>query len=283
MSTDPQIRDGAELIQLRVVALSKRYSVRRKPWGKRTTIQATNDVSFEIPPGKTLGLVGSSGSGKSTVARCVTRLERPDAGEIWLGDTNIASLRSCDMRPYRSQIQMIFQDPATAMNPKMSAAEIIEEPLLIQGHGTRNDQRRCAADLMREVGLSSDWLDRRITDFSGGQRQRIAIARALTLKPKVLVLDEALSNLDVSTQWRMVELLQQLQVSQSLSYLLISHDLALVARMAEHIAILSGGRILEQGSTREVISNPTQTATRELVRAAHELRKVFGLSRGASA
>jgi peptide/nickel transport system ATP-binding protein len=268
---------------LRIVGLSKCYQIHPRPWRKRQTIHAATDVSFELSPGRTLGLVGSSGSGKSTVARCVTRLEMPDNGDIWLEETEIARLRPRDLRPLLSRIQMIFQDPITAMNPRMSAAEIIEEPLLIQNQGTPAQRRTRASELMREVDLSPDWLDRSIGEFSGGQRQRIAIARALTLNVKVLVLDEALSNLDLSTQVQIIDLLRQLQASHAISYLLISHDLALVARMAENVAVLSGGRIVEQGSTREVISNPVHSATRELVRSAEEIRKGFPLSRGASA
>jgi peptide/nickel transport system ATP-binding protein len=283
MSTESQNQSANFPTSLRVVGLSKRYWVRRKPWEKPKNVHAVTDVNFEISSGKTLGLVGNSGSGKSTVARCVTRLEMLDGGEIWLEETDIARLCARDLRPLRSRIQMIFQDPITAMNPRMSAAEIIEEPLLIQNQGTPVQRRTRASELMSEVDLSPDWLDRSIGQFSGGQRQRIAIARALTLNAKVLVLDEALSNLDLSTQAQIIDLLLQLQVSHALSYLLISHDLALVSRMAENIAILSGGRIVEQGPTREVISNPTHSATRELVRSAQELRKSFFLSRGASA
>jgi ABC-type glutathione transport system ATPase component len=278
MLTDSQIRTGAP-VALRVCNLRKRY-VLRKNWYQRTKVNAADGVSFEIPLGKTMALVGSSGSGKSTVARCVTRLERPDAGEVWLGDTNIAQLTACELRPLRSQIQMIFQDPSTAMNPKMSAAETIEEPLLIQNEGTRDDRRSHAAQLMEEVGLSPDWLDRRVTEFSGGQQQRIAIARALTLKPKLLILDEALSGLDLSTQIEIAHLLGDLQTRHSLTYLLISHDLGLVARMANSLAIIAAGRIVEQGPTHEVIDNPQQPETRELVACAHRLTET--LARGAS-
>jgi len=244
---------------------------------------AANGVSFEIPGGKTLGLVGSSGSGKSTVARCITRVEKPDAGEIWMGNIDIARLGSRELRPVRAEVQMIFQDPSTSMNPRMSAAEIIEEPLLIQNRGTRDERRGRAAELMKEVGLSANWLPRRITEFSGGQLQRIAIARALALGPKFLVLDEALSGLDLSTQSDITDLLRNLQAAHSLTYLLISHDLGLVARLAGSIAIMSAGRIVEQGPTREIISNPTQPETKVLVAAAERFRTAFAQAKGASA
>lgn len=278
MLTDSQIRTGSP-VALRVCNLRKRY-VLRGNWYQRTNVRAADGVSFEIPPGKTMALVGSSGSGKSTVARCVTRLERPDAGEVWLGDINIAQLTARQLWPLRSQIQMIFQDPSTAMKPRMSAAETIEEPLLIQNQGTCEERRNHAAQLMEEVGLSPDWLDRRITEFSGGQKQRIAVARALTLKPKLLVLDEALSGLDLSTQVEIAHLLADLQTRYSLTYLLISHDLGLVARMANSLAIIATGRVVEHGPAREVIGNPQQPETRELVACAHRLTET--LARGAS-
>jgi ABC-type glutathione transport system ATPase component len=279
MPTDSPNRTGG-VIALRVCNLRKRYAL-HGTWWRRTEVNAADGVSFEIPAGKTMALVGSSGSGKSTVARCVTGLERPDAGEVWLGDTDIAQLTARELRPLRSQIQMIFQDPSTAMNPRMSAAETIEEPLLIQNQGTRDERRSRAAQLMKEVSLSPDWLDRRVTEFSGGQKQRIAIARALTLGPKILVLDEALTGLDLPTQSQITGLLRDVQARYALSYLLISHDLGLVARVADSVGIIAAGRIVEQGPTREVIENPQQPETRELVACAHRLKDT--LARGASA
>lgn len=267
---------------LRVRGLSKRYLCASKFWGRRRELHATTEVSLEIESGKTLALVGSSGSGKSTLARCVTRLERPDEGEIWLGDIDIAQLGSRDLRPIRTKIQMIFQDPVTAMNPRMSALQVIEEPLLIQRRGIRQERKERAAQLMTEVGLSPDWLNRRITEFSGGQKQRIALARALTAEPKCLVLDEALSGLDLATQWQIAELLLELQATRSLTYLLISHDLALVARMADSIAVMAAGRIVEQGPANEILSRPTQPETRALVTSTERLQAALCLARGAS-
>lgn len=253
-----------------VRGLTKRYWFRNTVW-KRTTLTAIQDVSFEIPPGRTLGLVGASGCGKSTLARCVTRLECPDAGEIWLNGTDIAPIRSRGLLPYRAQMQMIFQDPLTAMNLRMSAAEIIEEPLLILRRGTRQDRRTHAAEMMREAGLSPDWLDRRITEFSGGQRQRLAIARALVLSPKLLILDEALSGLDLSTQAQIANLLLDLQSAHGLTYILIAHDLSLVARLADMIAVMSAGKIVEQGPVHRVISQPVHPATQSLLKATRGL------------
>jgi peptide/nickel transport system ATP-binding protein len=281
MPTDGQAVDPP--LSLSIRGVSKRYSVRGRGWGKPSVLNAATDISFEIPAGKTLGLMGSSGSGKSTVARCISRLERPDAGEIWLGGTDIARLETAELRRFRPKIQMIFQDPVTAMNPRMSLAEVIEEPWLIQGLGTRDERRARAAALMNQVGLSADWLDRRITEFSGGQRQRVAIARALTLRPKVLVLDEAFSALDVSTQVEVQELLLGLQAAHSLTYLLISHDLALVARLANSLAVMSSGRIVEQGALNQLLSNPTHPQTQILVKTAARLESALSKSHGASA
>lgn len=282
MTVERQTQRSKSGLGLRVCRLSKRYRWASKFWSGSREFHATTEASLEIEPGKTLALVGSSGAGKSTLARCVTRLERPDEGEIWLGDIDIAQLGSRDLRPIRTKIQMIFQDPVTAMNPRMSALQLIEEPLLIQGRGTRRDRKERGAQLMTEVGLSPDWLDRPITEFSGGQKQRIALARALTIEPKCLVLDEALSGLDLANQSQIAELLQQLQATHSLTYLLISHDLTLVAGMANSIAVMAAGRIVEQGPTDEMLSHPTHPETRALVASAERLQASLSLARGAS-
>ena len=283
MTVERQTQCSKSALGLRVCRLSKRYRWVSKIWSGSRELHATTEASLEIEPGKTLALVGSSGSGKSTLARCVTRLERPDEGEIWLGDIDIARLGARDLGPIRTKIQMIFQDPVTAMNPRMSALQLIEEPLLIQGRGTRQDRKERGAQLMTEVGLSPDWLNRSITKFSGGQKQRIALARALTIEPKCLVLDEALSGLDLANQLQIAELLLQLQATHSLTYLLISHDLTLVARMANSIAVMAAGRIVEQGPTDEMLSQPIQPETRALVASAERLQATLSLARGASA
>ena len=243
---------------------------------------AASEVSFEVADGKTLALVGSSGSGKSTVARCVARLERPDTGEIWINSREIASLGQHDLFPVRADVQMIFQDPATCMNPRMSAAQVIAEPLVLQKRGTRDDRRGRVAELMKEVGVFPDWMDRRVTEFSGGQRQRIAIARALALRPKLLILDEAFSGLDVSTQAQIANLLLELQAEHSLTYLLISHDLTLVSRMADAVAVMSAGQIVEQGPVSQIMTNATRPETRALVAAVEGFRTAFAAARQSS-
>lgn len=266
---------GNSLPFLRVCGLTKHYLRHGGILGKRIPIAAVSQVDFEIPAGKTLALVGSSGSGKSTVARCVTRLETPDAGQIWLCDTDISRLEKRDLRRFRTEIQMIFQDAITSMNPRFSAAQIIEEPSLIQQGGSKQDRRKRALELMSEVGLSPNSADRSVMEFSGGQQQRLALARALALQPKLLVLDEALSGLDLSTEAQIINLLLELQSAHALTYLFISHDLALVARWADTIAVISAGRIVDQGPTGQVISNPRHAETKALLASASTFRKNY--------
>lgn len=222
----------------------KVYTPRRWFTANIRTVVALDDVSITIPRGKTLALVGESGSGKSTLGRCIARLEEATSGEIWFDGQNISRLNSGGLLPFRKQIQFVFQDATTALNPWFSAAEIVEEPLLITGWN-RKDRRRRAIELMDQVQLSPAWAERRSSEFSGGQRQRLAIARALALNPKLLILDEALSGVDVSIQAQLVNLLLQLQTSLGLTYLFISHDLALVPYIADQVAVMNRGRIIE--------------------------------------
>jgi ABC-type glutathione transport system ATPase component len=266
---------------LRVQKLSKSY-VRGNLWKGRVRVAAVQDAQFEIDRARTLAIIGASGSGKSTIARCVAGLERPDAGEIWIDGSDIAQLRPRELHPFRSLVQMIFQDATTSINPRFSAAEVIEEPLLLKGWN-RTDRRDLAAELIKKVGLSADWLERPAAAFSGGQQQRLVIARALTLRPKLLVLDETWCGLDLSMQAQIVNLLLDLQAEHSLSYLLISHDLALVAQMADATAVMSQGQIVETGSTQQIISDPQHTETQRLLSAAKVAAYQPQLSKGASA
>jgi peptide/nickel transport system ATP-binding protein len=271
---------------LKVQGLSKRY-VRGVPWRRQLSVAALEKVEFEIPPGTTLALVGASGSGKSTVARCVTRLEKPDSGKILVEGIDIAPLGRHGLAPYRSRLQMVFQDAVTAMNPRFSALEVIEEPWRIHpqpgpGAATGHSRRDLAGTLMREVGLSPDWMHRSIRQFSGGQRQRLALARALALRPQLLVLDEALSGLDLSTQAQIANLLLDLQAAHSLTYLLISHDFALASRLADTIAVMSAGTTVEVGPTPQILASPKHAATHALLesskRAAASLATITGAS-----
>jgi ABC-type glutathione transport system ATPase component len=267
-----------------VKGLRKQYA-RGGIWRNRLLVAAVSGVDFAIPRGRTFALVGESGSGKSTVARCVTRLEKPDSGQILIHGTDIAQLHSRHLLPFRSSIQIVFQDAATSMNPSFSAFEIIEEPLRIQsqrGKVEYNRRNRCdlARDLMVEVAISPDWMHRSILHFSGGQRQRLALARALALRPQLLVLDEAFSGLDLSTQAQVANLLLDLQAAHSLTYLLISHDLALVARLADTIGVMSGGRTVEVGPTRQILTDPSHAATKLLLASAQASASNFSASAG---
>ena len=255
-----------------VKGLHKQY-VRGGLWWKRVPVAAVSGVDFEIVRGQTFALVGESGSGKSTVARCVARLEKPDSGRILIQGTDIAQFHWRDLLPFRASIQIVFQDAVTSMNPRFSALEVIEEPLLIhrqrsQGEYTPQNRRDLVRTLMEEVGITPDWMNRSILHFSGGQRQRLALARALALRPQLLVLDEALSGLDLSTQAQIANLLLDLQATHSLTYLLISHDLALVARLADVIGVMSRGQTVEVGPTQQIITNPNHVATKKLLASA---------------
>jgi ABC-type glutathione transport system ATPase component len=263
---------------LRVRDLAKRY-VRGGLWRERA-VEAVRGVDFEIAAGQTLALVGESGSGKSTVARCVARLEKPDAGQIWIGDTDIARLSLGALLPWRTHVQMIFQDAVTSMNPRFTAAEVVEEPLLIMGQDEAL-RREAVRKSMKEVGLPLDWIERSVLQFSGGQRQRLAIARALIVCPKLLVLDEALTGLDLSTRGQIANLLLDLQATHSLTYLLISHDPVLVGRMADAIAVMAGGRIVEIGSTAEVMTVPKHAETIRLLKSARAVQTNLAAITGA--
>jgi ABC-type glutathione transport system ATPase component len=231
--------------------IRKVYTPRRWFRTNRHSVVALDDVSITIPRGKTLALVGESGTGKSTLGRCIARLEEATSGEVWFDGQSISRLNARGLLPFRKQIQFVFQDATTALNPWFSAAEIVEEPLLVHGWN-RKDRRRRALELMDQVQLSPAWAERRPSEFSGGQRQRLAIARALALRPKLLILDEALSGVDVSIQAQLVNLLLQLQASLGLTYLFISHDLALVPYIAAQVAVMRRGRIVELSGAAEL-------------------------------
>jgi len=250
-------------VLLRVDALSKTY-ISGGRFSTRTPVAAVKQASFEIGVGRTLALVGPSGCGKSTVARCVAGFEQPDSGLILFDGKAIPPPRMQELLPITSKIQMIFQDAVTSLNPRFSAAEAIEEPLLIRGFQPP-ERKNIAQAAVREVALSPASLDRPITHFSGGQQQRLAIARALTTRPKLLILDEALSGLDLSTQAQIANLLLDLQHKHNLSYLLISHDLTLVARMADSIAVMAEGRTVENASAQELLADPQHEEAKKLI------------------
>lgn len=231
--------------------------------------RVVNDVSFTIARGETLGLVGESGSGKSTVARMLLRLVEPTAGEVLYGGRNLLTASARELRGLRRRMQIVFQDPFAALNPRMRVREILAEPFAI--HGSPCPKERLA-EMLGEVGLDGSALDRYPHEFSGGQRQRINIARALALRPEFVVLDEPVSALDVSVGAQVVNLLRELQRRHGLTYLFISHSMPLVRYLCDRVAVMQKGRLVELGECERVCGAPQETYTRELIGATPEMR-----------
>jgi peptide/nickel transport system ATP-binding protein len=236
---------------IEVQDLCKTYAQARW-WQRVFCVRALDHVNLVLQPGSTLALVGESGSGKTTLAMCLVGLEQPDDGDIRFEGKSLLGLGRKDRTAARRDIQLIFQDSAGALNPRMLAAEIIEEPLLIRGQGNGKERTERALEGMEQVGLSASLKDRRPNELSGGQRQRLAIARALVVQPKLLILDEALAGLDLSIQGQIANLLLDVQASQGLSYLFISHNLDLVSQVADAVAIIADGRV-EQGKPQDML------------------------------
>jgi ABC-type glutathione transport system ATPase component len=239
--------------------------------GPRKEVTALQGVSLSICAGSTLALVGGSGSGKSTLALCIACLERPTAGRIVFNGNEITSLSQKGLREVRPQIQLVFQDPARALNPRFSALEVVSEPLLVQGRLNKRERDDQARALLTQVGIPQEKALQRPGEFSGGQRQRLAIARALALEPKLLILDEALSALDCSVQAQIANLLLDLQASLGFAYLFITHDFAMAGHLADEIAVMDRGKIVELGPTEKVFRAPDQEITRRLIEATPRL------------
>jgi peptide/nickel transport system ATP-binding protein len=272
----PSSRSSEPSTLLSAVGLRKSYLQGRWPSARRRQVRALEGVDLKLRAGSTLALIGASGSGKSTLARCLACLERPNSGEIWFGSTNLAALSNRQLIPFRRQIQMIFQDPGSSLNPRFNAVEIISEPLLTITPGDRKQSRDRALELMELVGLQPDWGRRLPHQFSAGQRRRLAIARALALEPRILILDEALTGLDLPIQAQIADLLQGLQARLSLSYLYISHDLGMSSRLADEVIVLHQGKIVETTSPSELLENPQSLPANNLVRASLELCRSGG-------
>ncbi len=250
---------------LRISGLTKRF--RRGG----TIIDAVAGVSLDVHAGETLALVGPSGSGKSTLARLILRLIEADAGAIRFDGLDLLSLRGAALRAARARLQMVFQDPHAAFNPRATVARVLADPLRIHRIIARSDRPAAIARLLESVDLPASFADRPLHDLSGGQRQRIAIARAIAPAPKLVVLDEAVSALDVSTRRRTLALLAELQKSRGVAYLFVTHDLAAVRLIAHRVAVMDRGAIVETGSVRDVVEHPQSTTARALVAAQPRL------------
>ncbi|MEC8333816.1 MAG: ATP-binding cassette domain-containing protein [Verrucomicrobiota bacterium] len=235
-------------------------------------VKAVDGVSFDIPRGKTVGLVGESGSGKTTTGRAIARLVPLSAGSIHYNGVDLATFNNREFFPYRKKIQVIFQDPFSSLNPRMTIFSIIAEPLDIHFKGWNKVQKQeRVADLLYKVGLNADLMQRYPHQFSGGQRQRIGIARALAVEPDFIVCDEPVSALDVSVQAQIVNLLQDLQEDLGLTYLFIAHDLAVVEHISDEVLVMTEGKIVEQASADEIYNNPQHPYTMKLLEAVPTL------------
>jgi len=254
---------------LEVTDLVKHFPVKRGILIDREVdrVRAVDGVSFSVARGETLGLVGESGSGKSTLSRAVLQLLKPSSGSVRFEGREIAGLSRRQMRPLRPEMQMIFQDPYASLNPRKRVGRIVGEPLRLQGRASGAELRRRAQELLERVGLSPEHYDRYPHEFSGGQRQRVGIARALALRPKLIVADEPVSALDVSIRAQILDLLADLQDEFGLTYVFVAHDIGVVRHVSDRIAVMHEGKIVEQGPADQVCERPTDAYTKTLLAA----------------
>jgi len=252
---------------LEVRRLVKHFVRKHGLWQPPSLLKAVDDVSFAIEEGEMFGLVGESGSGKSTTGRCILRLIEPTSGEVLFRGENVLAFSRSRMRQARRDMQIVFQDPYSSLNPRMRAGDIVEEPLVIHRLGTKTARRARVAELFELVGLDAAHLSRYPHEFSGGQRQRIGIARALALHPALIVADEPTTALDVTIQAQVLELLRELRARYNLALLLITHDFGVIAEMADRVAVMYRGAIVEEGPVRQILRSPAHEYTRALLAA----------------
>jgi peptide/nickel transport system ATP-binding protein len=270
----PPPSDGSLGPLLEVKELRKHFSVQKGLIFSRVVglIKAVDGISFDIRERETVGLVGESGCGKSTTGRMILRAVDPTSGQVWFADRNmgrvdIAALEPADLKQLRQNIQLIFQDPYSSLNPRMTLLQIVGEPLLVNGVAKGSELQDRVAELLRVVGLRPEYMTRYPHAFSGGQRQRIGVARALALRPQLVVCDEPVSALDVSVQAQTLNLLQDLQAEFGLTYLFISHDLSVVEHISDRVAVMYVGKIVETAPTEELFANPKHPYTEALLSA----------------
>ena len=253
---------------LEVKDLHKHYPVRGGIFSRTVgTVRAVAGVSLTVHAGQTLGLVGESGCGKSTLGRTLMRLEEPTSGQVLFEGRDLAAASGDELFKLRREMQMVFQDPYSSLNPRLTVGEIVREPMLVHGMGSRAEQIARVRELLATVGLGADALQRYPSEFSGGQRQRIGVARALSLNPRLVIADEPVSALDVSVQSQVLNLMVQLQRERGLAYVFISHDLSVVEHVSDVVAIMYLGRIVEMGPVRQIFDNPAHPYTRALMQA----------------
>jgi ABC-type oligopeptide transport system ATPase subunit len=272
MSTNGQTGSGTQVSSddlLVVENLTKHFPVTRGIVFQKevATVKAVDGISFSVKEGETLGVVGESGCGKSTMARCIMRLLDPTSGRIMFNGRDITNLSRTDMRPVRRELMMIFQDPYASLNPRKRVGFIVAEALQVHKIGTDAEVKRRVQELLEVVGLNPEHYNRFPHEFSGGQRQRIGVARALAVNPKLIVCDEPVSALDVSVQAQLLNLLNELRGELGLSYLFITHDLAVVRQVADRLYVIHRGTIVESGTVDDVLDRPRHAYTQELVRA----------------
>ncbi|MBL0690963.1 MAG: dipeptide ABC transporter ATP-binding protein [SAR324 cluster bacterium] len=259
---------------LKVSHLTKTFNIGNWSFKNKLSIKAVNDVSFNIDKAKTLAIIGESGCGKSTLAKMITGIESPDeGGNIKFKNQDISSLSNQRPLELLKDIQMVFQNPYASLNPRQKISHIVSEPLLIHTKYNKEKRRELSAEMLKKVGLSVDMLNRYPHMFSGGQRQRIAIARAIILKPSLVILDEPVSALDLSVQAQVLNLLQDLKDELQLTYLFISHNMSIVRYFADYLVVMYLGRIVEEGAVDEVLSNPKHPYTRALIAASPSVKR----------